>query len=565
MQEVLWFYARGPKEELRRWPLGPGQWLVGRGQPKPGKLDIPWDPALSRRHFTISPQSDGLLVEKCEEASNPVFWQGEPNSAFELKPGEHFVAGDTRFQLLRKAMEETPDPAQEFTLAHGTRQRLRQQRAQECLQALTRLLPELKGASGFQELGEVTLEILTSLLPEATRILILKVDEEGGYEVQQASGPAQYAPSRRLLRLAFKECQTAIHQWDQVGDSEMTMVAGVHWALAVPLQVGPNQRFAIYAMGSDSHQSGEQERALVDLVGEALGHFLVARQAEQVRAQVSRFFSPSLRDLIDERGMGGLLKPERRAVTVLFFDLRGFSKATERAEEEALEAVMRHHSILTDIMTLVTECVFEFDGIVLDYAGDAVMAGWGAPQDQPDQARLAVDAACEIVRRVNRLDLPFGGGGHPCGLGLGCGEVVAGQVGGEGHFKYGWIGGVVNQAARLEGLTKYFGVPILITGPLRKELGPRDGVRRLGMVRPAGMAEAIELFEVSCSLSESEIESYERGEEAFARGDMLEAIAQLRQLPVEDTVARFLTRLAFGYEESGLPEPWDGVIEFRSK
>lgn len=565
MSEILWFYARGPDEQLRRWPLVPGRWVVGRGASDPGKFAIPWDPALSRRHFVITNQGNGARVEVEERAANPVFWQGEPCREFELESGQHFVAGETRFQVLLRAAEESPAPAQEFTLAQGARQRLREQRAQECLQALTRLLPRLKGASGPEELWRAALEILQELLPAATRVLALKVLQSLEFEVQAVTAQGPYRPSRRLLELAFESGQTAVHQWDQTTEEEMTVVAGVNWALAAPIPISESERYALYAFGADTPQTSEQERALIDLVAEALGHFLAAQRAERIRSQVGRFFSPSLRGLIDKQGMGRLMEPERRTVTVLFFDLRGFSKATEQAEKQALETVLQHHSLLNEVMSEVARVVFEHDGIVLDYAGDAVMAGWGAPQEQPDHARRAVDAACEIARTVNGMDLPFGGQGMRCGLGLGTGEVVAGQVGARDQIKYGWIGAVVNQAARLEGLTKQFGVPILMTGRLRRQLGERPGVRRIGVARPAGMNVGVELHEVGSTLSPEAIKAYERAEELFRSGDMLATVSALREVPVEDPVGRFLTRLAYRYEDAGLPQPWDGVMEFLTK
>jgi class 3 adenylate cyclase len=516
-------------------------------------------------------------VRRLESASNPVYWQGQPSENFFVQSGEHFVAGQTRFQLLLKPTEVIPTPAHEFTIAHGARQRLQEQKASECLQVLTKLLPALRRASQLEELWDAALGLLESLLPEATRIVPLKVAADGSYTVEpnRRASSLPYAPSKRLLQLAFESGQTAVHQWSPAAENaEMTMVVGVQWALATPIVISDKERYALYAVGVDDPHTGEQERALIDLVGESLGHFLSARRADRIRAQVGQFFSPTLRDMIDEHGMDKLLKPVRRTVSVMFFDLRGFSKATEKAEGDALAKVLEHHALLTEVMTLATGCVFAHDGIVLDFAGDAIMAGWGAPADQPDHAQRAVRAAIDIVTRIQAMHLPFeaASGGLRCGIGLACGDVVAGQLGGRDQIKYGWMGAVVNQAARLEGLTKYFGIPILLTGPLRAGLGERPDLRRIGTARPAGMNEGVELYEVviprqsgGSGLTPNEIAAYERAQKAFAAGDMLEAIKSLREVPVEDPVARFLARQAYRYEESGLPAPWTGWIEFHQK
>jgi adenylate cyclase len=521
-------------------------------------------------------QERSARVTRLESAANPLYWQGEPLDAFEVQSGEHFVAGQTRFQLLCKPTEVIPTPAHEFTMAHGARQRLQEQKASECLQVLTKLLPALRRAADLQELWNAALGLLESLLPAATRIVPLKVQADGAYTVEphKRASSLLYAPSKRLLQLAFESGQTAVHQWSTAGDAEMTLVAGVQWALASPIIISEKERYALYAVGVEDPHTGEQERALIDLVGESLGHFLSARRADRIRTQVGQFFSPSMRDLIDEHGLGKLLQPVRRTVSVMFFDLRGFSKATEKAEGDALAKVLEHHALLTEVMTLATSCVFAQDGIVLDFAGDAIMAGWGAPVDQPDHAERAVRAAVDIVTRIQAMELPFEApsGGLRCGIGLACGEVVAGQLGGRDQIKYGWMGAVVNQAARLEGLTKYFGVPVLLTGPLRAGLGQRDDLRRIGIARPAGMNDGVELYEVviprgsgGSGLGPEEIANYEKAQEAFFKGDMLAAIKALREVPVEDPVAKFLTRQAYRYEESGLPQPWTGWIEFHSK
>lgn len=575
MAEVLWLYAHGVNDETKRWPLAAGFWTVGRAQGE-GALQVPWDSSLSRRHFTLECQDDRVMVSKLETAANPIFWQGKPCDVFEVRSGQHFVVGETRFQLMLKPTEVIPTPAHEFTIAHGARQRLQEQKAADCLQVLTRLLPTLRQAAELEELWNAALGLLESLLPAATRIVPLKVEEDGSYTVEpnRRASSLPYAPSKRLLRLAFESGQTAVHQWSTAGEAEMTMVAGVQWALATPISISERERYALYAVGVDDPETGEQERALIDLVGESLGHFLSARRADRIRAQVGQFFSPTLRDMIDEHGMGNLLKPVRRTVSVMFFDLRGFSKATEKAEGDALAKVLEHHALLTEVMTLATGCVFAQEGIVLDFAGDAIMAGWGAPADQPDHCQRAVRAAVDIATRIQAMPLPFEApsGGLRCGIGLACGEVVAGQLGGRDQIKYGWMGAVVNQAARLEGLTKYFGVPVLMTGPLRAGLGERPDLRRIGVARPAGMNEGVELYEAvmpresgGSGLTAEEIACYERAQECFASGDMLAAIKGLREVPVEDPVARFLARQAYRYEESGVPQPWSGWIEFNTK
>ena len=92
MQEVLWLYARGPEEQVRRWPLSEGRWVVGRGKGAEGQLEIPWDQALSRRHFELECRGQMAEVRLLPSVSNPVFLRGLPEDEFTVQAGEHFVA-----------------------------------------------------------------------------------------------------------------------------------------------------------------------------------------------------------------------------------------------------------------------------------------------------------------------------------------------------------------------------------------------------------------------------------------------------------------------------------------
>lgn len=139
-------------------------------------------------------------------------------------------------------------------------------------------------------------------------------------------------------------------------------------------------------------------------------------------------------------------------------------------------------------MTRLTESIFQEEGTVIDYVGDAVLACWGAPLDQPDHAERAVRAAVSVQRRVLEM-------GKSGGVGLASGRVMAGQVGARGQVKYGLIGKAPNLAARLEGLTKVLGAPILLSDNCRRRQS--SGLfRKIVKVRPAGMEEVVAVHEL---------------------------------------------------------------------
>lgn len=597
-----WLTAVAPDKQVQRWVIPETEVLVGRpeAQEPQGKLTVAGDPTLSRRHFWVARTLTGLRIRRCPEARNPIFFQGQDKEDFELVAGQHFVVGSTHFQFaLSDRSSEPPTPAREMTLAHSSREGARERQARECLHAMTRLLPRLKRATDEQGQWEGALEVLAGVLPRASMLMALKIeperleqDQADFYEVLHSYQPMAMSrplpPSRRLLRSAFKGQETSLHLWEDAGGGEgLTVQAQMTWALAAPV---PGTDYALYAWGGElgstltmgtEDQPGQQERVLVDLVAETLAHYLVLRQMHQLEGQVGQFFSPALRKLLLQRGSEGILHPARRHVTVLFFDLRGFSRATEKADEGAqdLDKMLEHHDALTEVMTMVTGAVFEEEGIVVDYQGDAMLACWGAPMACEDHSLRAVRTARTILEKLHGLDVPFGtqapGGRRQvmrCGMGIGCGEVVAGQIGARHQIKYGVMGRVVNQASRLEGLTKYIGVPVLMTADVRASLGEGVLCRRVGRIRPAGMAEALLLHELvvpvelgGSGLSSDEVGAYEAGEALFTEGRFMDALGSLRQVPLEDPVGSFLTRRAYQLMDEGAPEGWEGVLEFKAK
>lgn len=605
MATGAWLTAVAPDKQVQRWEIPEGELLVGRpeAQEPAGKLTVAGDPTLSRRHFWLARTLTGVRVRRCPEARNPIFFQGKDEADFELTAGQHFVVGSTTFQFsLNERSLEPPTPAREMTLAHANRQGARERQASECLKAMTELLPRLKRATDEQGQWEGALEVLAGVLPRASSVMALRVDRErlendqpDFYEVMHTYQPFALGrplpPSRRLIKIAFTSRETATHLWEDSGGGEgLTMQAQMTWALAAPV---PDTDYCLYAWGGElgsaaatlalgtEDQPGNQERVLVDLVAETLAHYLVLRQMHQLEGQVGQFFSPALRRVLLQRGQDTILQPARRHVTVLFFDLRGFSKATEKADDSAqdLDRMLEYHDALTEVMTMVTGAVFEEEGIVVDYQGDAMLACWGAPMACQDHSLRAVRTARTILEKLHGLDVPFGtrapGGRRQimrCGMGIGCGEVVAGQIGARHQIKYGVMGHVVNQASRLEGLTKYIGVPVLMTEDVRLSLAADVLCRRVGRIRPAGMNDAVLLHELvvppelgGSGLSAEEVLAYETGENHFKEGRFMDALGSLRQVPLEDPVGSFLTRRAYQLMDEGAPETWDGVLEFKAK
>jgi len=184
----------------------------------------------------------------------------------------------------------------------------------------------------------------------------------------------------------------------------------------------------------------------------------VREQREKQR--LSRFFSPDvLRVVVRDRG-GRSLRPRRRLVTVLFSDIRGFTTISERLQPEQVDEMLR------DYLTVMTEVVFRHGGTIDKYIGDGIMALYNAPYEDPAHALNAIRTALEFQERA----LPFSarweaklGATIRCGVGINSGEAVVGSLGSRQRNEYTAVGDTVNLAARLESVTKDYGVPIIIS------------------------------------------------------------------------------------------------------
>jgi adenylate cyclase len=187
------------------------------------------------------------------------------------------------------------------------------------------------------------------------------------------------------------------------------------------------------------------------------------------------------------------LRGERRQVSILFSDLRGF---TTLAEGMAAEAVAAHLSQYFDAMT---EAILVHRGMINDFIGDAIMATFGAPVADPEHALHAVQSAVAMDRALHELNRRWAAEGRPTlrmGVAVHTGEVFAGNVGGSARLKYAVVGDPVNVAARLEGLNKKLGTTLLITEATRMALGGRVDAKDRGTIALKGRTAPLHVHEV---------------------------------------------------------------------
>jgi adenylate cyclase len=593
----VWFVATHLKTGEKIWhSVTAAPFLVGRksAEDKPGKMVLAFDATLSRIHFTARWNDEKLHITREPGSKHPLFFKGEARDEFSLSMGDYFSTGSTRFQLTRES-PSTGDPMTSFTIDAEQLKIAREQDSSRCLQALLRLQPILHRALEPEEFFRELLPLVAEIIHGASEVFILKVlDEMGNFDSiahHSIFESPPHTPSRSLLRLAFETNQPGVYLWGSgaaLQPLNVTTCQEIRWALATPIVAGA-ERFALYALGIDAEERreeskatpGEIDRAVLSLIASVVAEHLVGRKLHHLEGQLGQFFSPGLRSLILKDPHHSMLELGHRDATVLFFDLRGFSKAAERsqsgeAEEERRKAFLEHHETIRTIMTVVTECIFHTEGIVVDFQGDAVFACWGTPLAQEDHASRALVAAHMILRRLMtefplfKKDLER----HslPCGIGISSGSVLAGNVGIGGQVKYVVMGNCVNVASRLEGLTKYFHVPVLFTGDTHAALRESALSRRVARVRPAGMTQTITLFELiiarewcGTGLTPDEVATYERALQAYEEGALEESERALRSISIDDPVRRFLNLRVEHALLEGVPEHWEGVIMFNHK
>jgi class 3 adenylate cyclase len=180
-------------------------------------------------------------------------------------------------------------------------------------------------------------------------------------------------------------------------------------------------------------------------------------------------------------------------MTVLFSDIRGFTSMSEKMQPEEVVTFLREY------LTVMTEAVFKHGGTVDKYVGDAIMALYNVPLEAPDHALRAVRTALEFQERVRPLGERFAArhGGHlACGVGIHTGDAVVGTIGSEQRLEYTAIGDTINLGSRLEGITKEFGVPIIISEATYAEVRDHVGVRDLGEVTVKGKAIPVKIYAV---------------------------------------------------------------------
>ena len=591
--------AQGTRREDRwRRRVPPGVSIaIGRDA---GRWSAAWDEHVSREHVRILLRGNRLNVEVSPNASNPVFFQGKKAAAFKIRLGEHFVIGKTTFTLSDESVNVTVHarpPLAEQTFTQEYLRHLQFADPGDRLDVISRIPERIAQASGPMDLHEQMVRVLFEGVPIASAVAVCRVDLADPNQVEflhwDRTDNQPFDASRRLIATAVTNQETVVNTWDsdsaptttetQTGSDNFTQAANTTWAFCIPFQNASNKNratsgLALYVAGSTPRSNGDPEHGLqeemkfAEIVVSTIGSFYEVRELQRRQSALGQFFSAPVIAALQEGDAEETLAPRETDVTVLFCDLRGFSRAAEQNADDLLGLLQR----VSDALGVFTKHILNEGGVIGDFHGDAAMGFWGWPLSQDDAAQRAARAALAISHEFQSFaaETQNSLSAFRIGVGIASGRVVVGKIGTVDQVKVTAFGPAVNLASRLESMTKLLNASMLIDSDTANQLRTTESnawrTRKLILVQPYGMESAIEVHELLppsskyALLADEHIQHYEDAIDAFVAGDWNTAWEKLHLVPAADPSKDFLTTYIASRSRTA-PADWDGVVRLDSK
>lgn len=296
-------------------------------------------------------------------------------------------------------------------------------------------------------------------------------------------------------------------------------------------------------------------------------------EKRKVKGAFSHYLAPEvIEDMLgqpESMRLGG----QRKSLTILFSDVRNFTSISEELTPEQL------CEFLNAYFTPMTDIILQSKGVLDKYIGDAIMAFWGAPIPLVDHADRAVDAALKMLEELKLLQDKFQTLQYPpckIGIGLNTGEVSVGNMGSKERFCYTVMGDAVNLASRLEGLTKEYGIELLVSEFTIASLVNKERYfyRDLDDIRVKGKTRPVKVFQVMNPAQYSKLDikafiaTFESARELYRKQSWHQAMQAFadctRMDPSDGPTLLYRKRIATFLEKEHIPD-WDGVYNFTYK
>ena len=264
---------------------------------------------------------------------------------------------------------------------------------------------------------------------------------------------------------------------------------------------------------------------------------------------------------------------DKKNLTVLFSDIRGFTSFSETMTPEQLV------HLLNEYLTAMTDIVFKYDGLLDKYMGDAIMAVYGAPLDQPDHALRACRTALDMMKELKKLQKKWAEEGQPIldiGIGISSGDMVVGNMGSQMRFDYTVMGDSVNLGSRLESINKEYGTNIIISEYTYEAVKDVLLCRELDSVRVKGKNLPVKIYELLGEKKDTTdteeyaelIRRFNEALEKYKQAHWDEAIVschQVLEIRPDDPPSCLYIRRCEDLKENPPPIPWDGAFTMTKK
>jgi len=300
------------------------------------------------------------------------------------------------------------------------------------------------------------------------------------------------------------------------------------------------------------------------------GFFVESLHKRQITRLFGQYVPPELVDELSEHPEALSVDGETREMSVLFSDVRNFTTISESLEPKELT------QFINGFLTPMTKIIHQHRGTIDKYMGDAIMAFWGAPLSDEQHARNSLNAGMTMINEMKNLSSLFRQKDWPeikIGVGINSGPMNVGNMGSEFRMAYTVLGDTVNLGSRLEGLTKNYGVDIIVseyTKNLVEEYEYRflDNVRVKGKDQPVMIYEPIKLKAEITAEEHAELEQYQNALQCFLAQDWTNAHDQLSDLvknfPDKKIYSIYMDRVNV-YKKTPPDTDWGGVFTHTSK
>ena len=300
------------------------------------------------------------------------------------------------------------------------------------------------------------------------------------------------------------------------------------------------------------------------------GYFVESRSKRELANLFGTYVPPELVDEMVKDPDSYSMKATSKELTVMFCDMRGFTKLSEKMEPTQLQ------ELLNNVFNRLTDLIRANRGTIDKYMGDCVMAFWGAPVDIPNHAALAVKTAMEMANAIRQLNEENRNAGRPeitVGVGLNTGPMCVGDMGSDIRRSYTVIGDAVNLGSRLEGLSKVYGVDIVVSESTRR-LAPDFAWQELDKVRVKGKENAVSIYwpvtpmdRLNAETSE-ELKMWAGALKAYRAQDWDRCDVQLlnlQRMNVKKYLYRMYAERVASMRSLPMDPTWDGATNFETK